>query len=79
MVPIQYLTGSLLNDNIIFYKKSAWRYTSSCEAEVVIMAQKSSSTLWERYLAVVKCNRSRKLKQTLRANCMTSSVTRYNS
>jgi hypothetical protein len=23
MVPIQYLTGSLLNDNIIFYKKSA--------------------------------------------------------
>jgi hypothetical protein len=32
---------------------TAWRWASSCEAEVVMLAQRRSNTLWGRYPAVI--------------------------
>jgi hypothetical protein len=59
--------------------RATWRCASSCEAEFVVSAQRSSSTLWVRCPAVAEHDISRKADWTWRVDCMASSVTRSNS
>jgi hypothetical protein len=71
--PICYWTGWMLNDIVIFWKLF-YRGYSSCEAEVVVSARRSSSALWGRCPAVVERDISRKVDWTWRADFIASSV-----
>jgi hypothetical protein len=51
---------------------AAWSCTSRCEAEVVVSAGWSSSTLCGKCPAVVQCNISRKVDWMSRVNCIAS-------
>jgi hypothetical protein len=43
------------------FLEAAWRYVPSCEADVVVSARQSYSTLWGRWSAVAEGDISRKL------------------
>jgi hypothetical protein len=80
--PICYLTGWLLNDIVIFWELFYWaacRCASSCFAEVVVSARRSSSALWGRCPAVIERDITRKVDLTWRVDCMASSVAGSNS